>query len=68
MKYLHSRKTVGLHIRAYQEDKKKFMDIAYQIRRDYGKKITEADLFKEMVNFLEKNKDVIVKRILMRGV
>lgn len=45
----------------FKEDKYKFQDLSRYINKK-NKKITQAVLFREMVNWLEKNIDIIAKK------
>jgi len=53
------QKTIIMGLRVYEDDKKEFQRICSELRIDSGGKITEAIVFREMLNWLKKNKSRI---------
>jgi len=53
------QKTVIIGLRVYENDKKEFQKICSELRIDSNGKITEAIVFREMLNWLKKNKSMI---------
>ena len=56
------RKTVTMGLRVFEEDKKEFQKICSELRIDSGGRITEAIVFREMLNWLKKNKSIIKEK------
>ena len=55
-------KTVVTSLRLYESDKKEFQMVCSELRIKSDGKITEAMVFREMLNWLKKNKEMVERK------